>query len=160
MLSPLRGRATRAVRALHASASAALRVQLQKARGAVRAALRVRGSPSASPAPPQDVPSLGLAGEVVDVTPGHARNFLVPGRLAVPLRAPGRGRGASAEQERASAPSAAAAARADPAMRLEEALEAVRRLTVAPLVRAPGGQGRARPTLGALRLRVARAAQP
>ena len=89
----------------------------------------------------QDVPSLGSAGDIVDVSPGHARNYLVPGRMAVPVRAPGRGRGAAAQaaaqaEESAAAPRAAAAGKDDPARALEEAQEAVRRLTVAPLVRA------------------------
>lgn len=91
----------------------------------------------------QDVPSLGSAGEIVDVSPGHARNYLVPGRMAVPVRAPGRGRGAAAQaaaQQPSSAPRAAAAAGAgDPSRLQEEALEAVRRLTVAPLVRPSRG---------------------
>jgi len=30
----------------------------------------------------EDIPDLGRAGEVVDVTPGHARNFLIPLRKA------------------------------------------------------------------------------
>lgn len=31
-----------------------------------------------------DVPHVGVAGEVVEVAPGHARNFLLPRGLAVP----------------------------------------------------------------------------
>ena len=30
----------------------------------------------------QKVPNLGNLGEVVDVSEGHARNFLIPGKLA------------------------------------------------------------------------------
>jgi large subunit ribosomal protein L9 len=32
----------------------------------------------------QDVPSVGLKGDVLEVAPGHARNYLLPRKLAVP----------------------------------------------------------------------------
>ena len=143
MLCRVRGSAAHAARALHASAAASVRVKLEKARD--RCCALLRGA-SRAHAPPhalrtQDVPSLGSAGDIVEVSPGHARNYLVPGRMAVPVRAPGRGRGAAAQaaaqaEESAAAPRAAAAGKDDPARALEEAQEAVRRLTVAPLVRA------------------------
>ena len=32
----------------------------------------------------QDIPNLGVAGDVKEVSPGYARNYLIPRRLAVP----------------------------------------------------------------------------
>ena len=33
----------------------------------------------------QDIPNLGVAGDVKEVSPGYARNYLIPRRLAVPV---------------------------------------------------------------------------
>lgn len=39
----------------------------------------------------QDIPNLGVAGDIKEVSPGYARNYLLPRRLAVPASPRARG---------------------------------------------------------------------
>ena len=85
-----------------------------------------------SPARLQDVAKVGLAGAVVNVSRGFARNYLIPQRLA-----------RAATPEASAAAKAAAAAGSVQQVRAvtsaeeetQQALEAIERLTTKPLVR-------------------------
>jgi len=125
-------------RSLHSSAAAlATQLVLRKVRS-----LRWSLHPASSlTPPPQDVPGVGAAGEVVSVSPGYARNCLLPARLGVPATEANRQLAAAAAAEAAAAAAAAAAsatrvdaARAEEQRVAAEATAAVRRLTEAPLV--------------------------
>ena len=87
----------------------------------------------------QDVPGIGATGEVVTVSPGHARNFLLPRRWAVPATEANRAAAAAQAQARAAAAAASrsssnSVAKDAAAEAAEEAVEALERLTSQPVV--------------------------
>lgn len=86
----------------------------------------------------QDVAGVGAAGEVVAVSPGYARNCLVPLRLAVPATAANQKLAAAAANAAVATAASSAvsvdAAKAAAQRVIDEAAEVVARLTQSPIV--------------------------